>query len=193
MKRLELTLAMVVTLISASLFFPSSAAAGEMSTSGVTVTWSDSLYEVPLTELRSTGDYKFKYSIPNGILFGAVTVTNKYGEVLNAAGLSAKFFGNKGANSGTVTVKIGNSVNKPLDWSGTEVCLSVTLKAGAGETSTCKPITFLKRDVATSSKPKTSTSKTPVSKPTSITCIKGTSTVKVTEVNPVCPSGYKKK
>jgi len=193
MKRLGLTLAVVVTFISNSIFFPSSAAAGEMSTSGVTVTWSDSLYEVPATNTHSTGNYKFNYSVPNGILFGALTVTNGYGDVLNAAGLSTKFYGNKGANSGTVTVKIFNSVNKPLDWSGTEVCLSVTLKAGAGETSTCKPITFLKRGVATSSKPTTSASKTPVSKPTSITCIKGTSTVKVTEVNPVCPSGYKKK
>jgi len=37
MKRLGLTLAVVVTFISNSLFFPSSAAAGEMSTSGVSI------------------------------------------------------------------------------------------------------------------------------------------------------------
>jgi hypothetical protein len=46
--------------------------------------------------------------------------------------------------------------------------------------------------------PETSASPAPISKPvaakkTSITCVKGKTTKKVTAVKPTCPKGYKKK
>jgi hypothetical protein len=37
------------------------------------------------------------------------------------------------------------------------------------------------------------TAPTPVAKKTTITCVKGKLTKKVTAVNPKCPAGYKKK
>jgi hypothetical protein len=37
------------------------------------------------------------------------------------------------------------------------------------------------------------TAPTPVAKKTTITCVKGKLTKKVTAVNPKCPTGYKKK
>jgi hypothetical protein len=188
--RLKLTTASSITLIVLSLLVPSNATAGELSTSGVALSWSGPFYETPL---GGTSEYQFDYTIPDGVLFGDVTIVNGYGDILNAAGLPKSFSGSKGAGSGSIFVSIRNSESKNFDFSETKACLSVVLRAGAGTTSTCKPIEFLKRQVKSSPKPATSVKQTPASKATSITCIKGKSTVKVTEVKPKCPSGYKLK
>jgi hypothetical protein len=148
MKRLPLIFLFILALVFNSTFILSKASAGELKTLGVTITWSGTFYEVPTSS--SMSQYQFDFTVPANVLKGDVTIMNAYGERLDVS--SGTFYGTKGANSGSVFVKILNPV-KPLDWTGTKVCLEVTLSGGAGNSIMCQPIEFVKRGTTNSPAP----------------------------------------
>jgi hypothetical protein len=150
------------TLVFNSIITPNSAFAGELTTLGVKVSWSDPLYEAP-TSQRST-QYLLEYTTPDGVLKGDVSIVNIYGAVLNAAGLPTGFSGIKGAHSGSFTVLVFNSDASPLNWTGTKICLEVTLRSGAGTSTVCKSVTFLQQNSSPS--PTASVKATPAPAPT---------------------------
>ena len=145
MKKLPLIFLFTLALIINSTVLLNKASAGELKTLGVTITWSGTFYEVPISS--SMSQYQFDYTVPANVLKGDVTIMNAYGERLDVS--SGSFYGTKGANSGSVFVKILNPV-KPLDWTGTKVCLEVTLSGGAGNSIMCQPIEFVKRGTTAS-------------------------------------------
>jgi hypothetical protein len=97
-------------------------------------------------------------------LKGDVSIVNIYGAVLNAAGLPTGFSGNKGAHSGSFTVLVFNSDASPLNWTGTQICLTVTLSAGAGKSTVCNSVKFLQQNSSPS--PNATVTATPAPAPT---------------------------
>jgi len=148
MKRLLLIILFILALVFNSTANLSSASAGELKSLGVTLTWSGTFYEAPVSSNMT--QYQFDFIVPENVLKSDVTIVNTFGEILNAAGLGVSFYGTKGANSGSVFVKVLNSAAKPLDWTGTKVCMEVTLSGGAGKSTTCTPIEFVKRGTTAS-------------------------------------------
>ena len=177
-----------LTLILNSIISPNSAFAGELSTLGVKVSWSDPLYEAP-TSQRST-QYFFDYTTPDGVLTSDLSIVNLYGAVLNAAGLPASFPGGKGAHSGSFTALVFNSEASPQNWSETKLCLSVILKSGAGKSTVCKSVKFLQQNVSPS--PSASVNSTPKPAPTvTVTATPAPApTVTVTAIPAPAPTVY---
>jgi hypothetical protein len=166
--RLTLSCLAGLLAITTSILLPNNSFAGEVSTLGVKVLWSDSLYEAPPTQ-RST-IYQFNFISREGVLISKVSIINSFGAVLNAAGLPTSFKNNPSTNSGSFNVIVFNTESNPLNWSGTKICLEVSLSGGKGTSSNCQPIQFLKQGPSaaptSSPTPKVTTTAQPSPTPT---------------------------
>ena len=139
MKTLRLFLVSLL-IASTSLFATSVANAGQLSTSGASISWDESTFYIPKDCTR----YNFSYSATNKVNLANIKITNKFNDEIG----STIFFG---PNSGSVSVQVCDN----NDFTGTKVDLivrgSVTYGGTDGIVST--PITFLSRSGSTSATP----------------------------------------
>jgi hypothetical protein len=131
MKTLRLLLVGIL-ITTTSVFAVSTANAGQLSTSGASISWDDSTFYVPSGCTR----YNFSYSATNKVLLASIKITNRFNDEVG----STTFFG---PNTGSVSVQVCSN----NDLSGTKVDLVVRGSSTYGGTDgiVSAPITFLSR------------------------------------------------
>ena len=139
MKTLRLLLVGLL-ITTTSLFAVSVANAGQLSTSGASISWDDSTFYVPSGCTR----YNFTYSATNKVLLANIKITNKFNDEVG----STTFFG---PNTGSVSVQV--CANNDL--TGTKVDLVVRGSSVNGGTDgiVSTPITFLSRSATPTASP----------------------------------------
>ena len=180
---------LILILTSCFLTLPmSSANAGELSVSGITLKWPDKMYVA--TEC-SRYDFSYSNNASFKVLNISMYITNEFADQLAE---DAKAGGVANGASGTFNTQICSRSfkNAPGPYK-----IKLAVKDYSGGTSQVESeITFLPRPGATSdtsSQPSPTSKSNATTKKTTITCVKGSATKKVTAVKPTCPSGYKKK
>jgi hypothetical protein len=127
-----------LTLILGSIVIPSSASAGEIKATDITISWDDnSLYEPPTAASGNCTSYAFNYTMTNRVLLAYIYIKNQYGDKLGSSIVSSV----TSASSGKVSVQLCPS----KDLTGSKVELEVLGRSGAPNELISKPIAFIPR------------------------------------------------
>lgn len=127
-----------LTLILSSIVIPSSASAGEIKATDITISWDDnSLYEPPSAASGDCTSYAFNYTMTNRVLLAYIYIKNQYGDKLGSSIVSSV----TSASSGKVSVQLCPS----KDLTGSKVELEVLGRSGAPNELISKPIVFIPR------------------------------------------------